>query len=162
MDPIIIKLLAAVVLGFVLTAALGKVVIPAREAMVSAEKTPGKGFDNTFCGAALELADGRIVTGRNSKLLHAASSCILNAVKLLANLPDNLTLLSPEVIKAVASLKQDVYHNKGISLDLSETLTALSVSSPSNPAAKLALDELTKLKKLVKENNYEAYYAAYP
>jgi uncharacterized protein (UPF0371 family) len=86
------------------------------------------------------------VTGRNSKLLHAASSCILNAVKLLANLPDNLTLLSPEVIKAVASLKQDVYHNKGISLDLSETLTALSVSSPSNPAAKLALDELKKLK----------------
>ncbi len=123
-----------------------KVVSPARDAMASAEKTPGKGFDNIFCGAALELADGRIVTGRNSTLLHAASSCILNAIKLLANLPDNLTLLSPEVIKAVSSLKQDVYHNKGISLDLSETLTALSVSSPSNPAAKLALEELTKLK----------------
>ena len=105
-----------------------------------------KGFDNIYCGAALELADGRIVTGRNSTLLHAASSCILNAIKLLAKLPDNLTLLSPEVIKAVASLKQDVYNNKGISLDLSETLTALSVSSPSNPAAKLALDELSNLK----------------
>ncbi len=123
-----------------------RVVEPARAAMAAAEKQPGKGSGNIFCGAAIELPDGRIVTGKNSPLLHAASSCVLNAVKILANLPDNLTLLSPEVIKAVANLKQEIYHSKGISLDLSETLIALSVSSPSNPAARLALDELRNLR----------------
>ena len=122
------------------------VVSPARNAMLAAEKDPRKGSDNIYCAAAIELPDGRIVTGKNSPLLHAASSCILNAVKVLAELPDQLTLLSPDVIRAVSNLKQNIYRNSLVSLDLTETLTALSVSSPSNPAASLALSKLDALR----------------
>ena len=121
------------------------VVAPARKAAKEAEKQKGKGRDNIFCAAALKLPDGRIVTGKNSPLLHAASCCILNAIKLLANLPDDLLLLSPELIASMAELKQDILHNREISLDLAETLTALSVSTPSNPAAKLAMKKLSLL-----------------
>ena len=122
-----------------------RVVAPAREAAKDAESQPGKGSENVFCGAALELEDGTIITGKNSPLLHAASSCILNAIKHLAGLPDGLHLLSPEVIDSVSKLKRDVLHNKQISLTLVETLTALSVSVPSNPAASLAMEMLSKL-----------------
>ncbi len=121
------------------------VVAPARKAAAAAEKQPGKGSGGVFCGAALELEDGTIITGKNSPLLHAASSCILNAIKHLAGLPDGLHLLAPEVIDSVSKLKRDVLHNKQISLTLVETLTALSVSVPSNPAASMAMEMLSKL-----------------
>ena len=121
------------------------VVAPARKAAKEAEKQKDKGRDNVFCAAALKLPDGRIVTGKNSPLLHAASCCILNAIKVLANLPDDLMLLSPEVISSLAELKQNIFHNREISLDLGETLTALTVSMPSNPAARLAMQKLSML-----------------
>ena len=123
------------------------VVIPARNAAAAAAKKPGKfGNGNIFCGAALELADGTIITGKNTPLMHAASSCIINAIKHLAQLPDDLHLLSRQVIESVGKLKQEVFAEKQISLTLSETLTALSVSTPSNPAAALALAQLEKLR----------------
>ena len=122
-----------------------EVVVAARKAAEEAKDTPGKGSGNVFCGAALELADGTIITGKNSPLLHAASSCVLNAVKFLAGLPDELLLLSPDVIDSVSRLKRDVLKNKQLSLALGETLTALSVSVPSNPAARMAMEQLSKL-----------------
>ena len=122
------------------------VVTPCRNAAAQAAKQPGKGNLNVFCAAALQLPDGQIVTGKNSPLLHAASCCILNAIKILAHLPDDLLLLSPELIDSLADLKKNIFHNDQISLDLGETLTALSVSCPQNPAAKLALSKLALLK----------------
>ena len=122
-----------------------KVVAAARQAAKEAESIPGKGSDNIFCGAAIELADGTIITGKNSPLLHAASSCILNAVKYLAGLPDDLPLIAPEIIDSLGKLKRDVLKNKQLSLAVGETLTALSVSVPSNPAACLAMKQLAKL-----------------
>ncbi|HQG13545.1 MAG TPA: DUF1846 family protein, partial [bacterium] len=53
----------------------------------------GKGNENVFCGAAIELPDGSIITGKNSSLMHASSSLILNSVKHLAKIPDNMHLL---------------------------------------------------------------------
>ena len=64
-----------------------KVVLPAREAAQEAEKS-GKGNEGIFCGAAIELENGTIITGKNSPLMHASSSLILNAAKHLAGLPD--------------------------------------------------------------------------
>ena len=122
-----------------------KVVAAARQAAKEAESIPGKGSDNIFCGAAIELADGTIITGKNSPLLHAASSCVLNAVKYLAGLPDDLPLIAPEIIDSLGKLKRDVLKNKQLSLAVGETLTALSVSVPSNPAACLAMKQLAKL-----------------
>ena len=99
-----------------------------------------------FCGAALELPDGTIITGKNSQLLHAATSCVLNAIKYLAELPHDLHLLPQLVIDSVGKLKQQLYQDQRISLTLNEALIALSVSEPSNPAAQLAMSKLPLLK----------------
>ena len=77
--------------------------------------------------------------------MHAASSLILNAIKQLAEIPDKIHLLSPETIDSIASLKKDILNAKNVSLDLDETLIALSVSASRNPTSKLALEQLKKL-----------------
>ena len=75
---------------------------------------------------------------------------VLNSItwsrKYLAKLPKDLKLLSPQVIDSLSHLKHDVFRSNQISLGLTETLTALSVSGPSNPAADLALRRLGELK----------------
>ena len=123
-----------------------RVVPPARKAAKDAERDKAKGNDGIFCGAAIELPDGTIITGKNSPLLHAATSCVINAIKHLAQLPDKLQLLSPQVIDSVGVLKREVFHEKNLSLALSDALTALSVSAPANPAASLAIAQLPLLK----------------
>ena len=102
----------------------------------------GKGSDGFFCGAAIELKDGRIVTGKNSPLMHAASSLVLNAVKLLANIPETIHLLPTNVTRSLSHFKTDVLKGKVTSLDLEETLIALSISALMNPAAEAAIERL--------------------
>jgi uncharacterized protein (UPF0371 family) len=124
-----------------------RVVLAARQASAAAhsQKPEQKGDRNVFVGAAIELPDGRIVTGANSPLLHAASSLVLNAVKHLAEIPHKLHLLSPRIIESIAHLKQDLLRRKSISLDLDETLVALSIASTTNPTAEMAMAQLGKL-----------------
>lgn len=122
-------------------------VLAARQAAAraQAEGSPDKGYKNVYCGAALLLQDGRTITGTNSPLMHAASSVVLKAIKDLADLPNRLHLLSPNIIHSVAKLKQDILRRKSVSLDLDETLIALSIASTTNPTAALAMEQLTKL-----------------
>jgi uncharacterized protein (UPF0371 family) len=120
------------------------VVVPAREAVEDARRR-GKGNEGVFVGAALELHDGRIVTGSNSPLMHAASSLVLNAVKTLAGIPDSIPLLTPAIIGSVAALKKDILGARTVSLDLSEVLICLSLNAPANPMAHLALEKLKEL-----------------
>ncbi|MFH1440963.1 MAG: DUF1846 domain-containing protein [Candidatus Omnitrophota bacterium] len=114
----------------------------------SAEEAELKNKDNllVFCAAAIELKDGRIITGKNSKLMHAASSFILNAVKVLANIPDEILLLSPHIINQISKLKQVILEEESASLDLEETLIALSISATTNHTAELAMKKLMELK----------------
>jgi len=121
------------------------VVIPAREAAKDA-KEEGKGNQGVYCGAAIQLSDGTIIQGKNSALMHAASSLILNATKHLAGLPDNMHLLPKNIIDSVTYLKRDILDGKMASLDLEETLIVLGISSLSNPAAQMALENLKHLK----------------
>lgn len=121
------------------------VVTPAREAALAAATTKGKGNDGFYCGAALLLPDGAVITGKNSSLMHASSSCILNAVKKLAKIPDSEMLIAPDVINSVAMLKRNILKSRRVSLDLDETLIALSVSTTTNPTAKQAMSQLRKL-----------------
>ncbi|MFC2134909.1 DUF1846 domain-containing protein [Bacteroidota bacterium] len=121
-----------------------KVVAPARKAAEEAE-LKGKGNNGVFCGAAIQLMDGTLVTGKNSPLLHSAAALILNATKLLADLPDNLDLIPKNVIDSITYLKKDVLNGKMVSLDVEETLIALSISAISNPAAKMAVEKLKEL-----------------
>jgi uncharacterized protein (UPF0371 family) len=120
------------------------VVLPARNAAREAEVT-GKGNAGTYCGAAVQLQDGTIITGKNSPLMHASSSMILNATKHLAGLPDAMCLIPQNIIDSVTYLKKDILNSKMISLDMDETLIALGISALSNPAAKMALEKLTLL-----------------
>ncbi len=121
-----------------------KVVLPARKAAEEA-KSGKKGDKGIFCGAALELHDGTIVTGRNSELFHAAGAVVLNAAKLLAGIPDRIHLLPPAVTASIRALKRDVLGRRSESLNLDETLIALSVSAATNPAAQAAMESLKEL-----------------
>jgi len=122
-----------------------KVVIPAREAAANAEKA-GKGHDGIFCGAAIQLSDGTIISGKNSPLMHASSSLILNAAKHLAGLPENMYLIPGNIIESVTYLKKNILEGKMVSLDVDETLIVLGISALSNPAAKMALENLKRLR----------------
>ncbi|MCX5681157.1 MAG: DUF1846 domain-containing protein [Candidatus Omnitrophica bacterium] len=121
-----------------------KVVQSARQAASDAEKS-GKGNKGIYCGAAIELKNGRIVTGKNSSLMHAASSLVLNVLKELADIPDKIPLLSKNTIDSISSLKKDILKMKTLSLDLDETLISLSINATTNPASQLALEKLTEL-----------------
>jgi uncharacterized protein (UPF0371 family) len=121
------------------------VVEPARRAAAEAQ-AKGKGNEGIFCGTAVRLPDGTVVTGKNSPQMHAAASLVLNAAKQLAGLPDQLHLLSPAVIEAIANLDRHILKKTAVSLDLAETLVALSVSATTNPTAKLALEQLKHLR----------------
>lgn len=121
------------------------VVGPAHKASAEAQET-NKGSEGIYCGAAISLKDGQIVTGSNSPELHAASSLILHAIKHIADIPPKIKLLPSNIIESVRNLKTEVLNEKNISLDLEESLIALSISATTNPAAKLAMEALKELK----------------
>jgi uncharacterized protein (UPF0371 family) len=121
-----------------------RVVAPARRAALEAQRQ-GKECDGVSCGAAIELEDGTIITGKSSPLMRAASSLILNATKHLAGIPDSIHLLPPNIIESLSHLNKDVLNAKVVSLDLGETLIALSISAAVNPAAQAAIEKLKDL-----------------
>jgi uncharacterized protein (UPF0371 family) len=121
------------------------VVAPARNAADEGE-AQGRGNEGVFVGAALALPDGSIVTGKNSPLMHASSALILNAIKRLTDLPDDLPLLPENVIASIEHLKADTLNMDRLSLDLDETLIALSISATANPAAAKAMERLGDLR----------------
>jgi len=121
------------------------VVLPARRA-ADAAGPGGKGNEGIFCGAALELPDGTVVTGENSPTMHAAACLILNTAKRLAGIPPGLDLLPKSIIESLTHLKRDVLEGKRLSLDLEETLIALSISGTTNPAALASLEKLKEVR----------------
>jgi uncharacterized protein (UPF0371 family) len=122
-----------------------RVTVAARRAAEEARQS-GKGNEGVYCGAALELADGTLMMGKNSPLMHAASSVVLNAIKHLARLPDTMHVLSPSITQSIGKMKKDILKGKTESLNLDETLIALSISSTTNPAAQAAMDQLQALR----------------
>ena len=96
--------------------------------------------------AAMELPDGTIVVGKTSALLGASSALLLNALKVLANLPEELHMISPAAIEPIQHLKVDHLGNRNPRLHTDETLIALSISAATNPTAELAMEQLSKLR----------------
>ena len=96
--------------------------------------------------AAMELPDGTIVTGRTTDLLGASSALLLNALKNLSNLPDDMHLMSPVVLDPIQHLKVAHLGNRNPRLHTDETLIALSICAATNPLAELAMEQLSKLK----------------
>ena len=96
--------------------------------------------------AAMELADGRLITGKTSDLLGASAALILNATKALAGIDKEVHLISPTVIEPVQTLKTRYLGSTNPRLHTDEILIALSMSAALNERAKLALDQLPKLR----------------
>ena len=96
--------------------------------------------------AAMELPDGRIITGKTSELLGASSALILNALKELAGIDHDKHVISPEALRPIQTLKTEYLGSKNPRLHSDETLIALSISAADNEDAKLALQQIPKLK----------------
>ena len=96
--------------------------------------------------AAMELADGRLITGKTSDLLGASAALILNATKALAGIDKEIHLISPTVIEPVQTLKTKYLGSTNPRLHTDEILIALSMSAALNERARLALDQLPKLR----------------
>ena len=96
--------------------------------------------------AALELPDGHIVTGKTSELLGASSALLLNALKELAGIDHSKHVISPEALRPIQALKTEYLGSRNPRLHSDETLIALSISAADNEDAKLALQQIPKLK----------------
>lgn len=121
------------------------VVEPARKAARDALSDETKGNEGIYCGAAIQLKDGTIVTGSNSPMMHAASSLIIKAIKHLAEIPARIDLLPSNIIESLRNFKTDILGERSVSLDLEEALVALSISATTNPAAQIALEKIRDL-----------------
>ena len=96
--------------------------------------------------AAMELPDGRIITGKTSDLLGASAALLLNALKALAGIDDALHLIAPEVIDPIQHLKVDHLGNRNPRLHTDEVLIALSISAATDPTAEKAMEQLSNLR----------------
>ena len=114
------------------------VAVKARE---KAKKTGREAF-------AIRLESGEIITGKKSDLLSAPSAAILNALKKLGKLDDDLLLISPHIIEPVSNLKTKSLGGKETSLSANEMLIALSISGTTNPLSHMAIEQIGKLKGL--------------
>ena len=97
---------------------------------------------------AIELPSGEIVTGKSSKLLGASAAAILNALKSLAGIDDEICLISPHVLEPIQDLKTNNFGNHNPRLHIDETLIALAMSATTDPIAKKAFKKLGELKNL--------------
>lgn len=98
--------------------------------------------------AAIELLDGRIITGKTSHLLGASASLLLNALKELGGIPHPIHVISPEAIEPIQKLKTAYLGSHNPRLHTDEVLIALSISAVSSQDARLAMEQLSKLKGL--------------
>ncbi len=95
--------------------------------------------------AAMELNDGRIVTGKTSSLLGASAALLLNAVKACGEIPHNVHVIAPSAIEPIQTLKTNYLGSRNPRLHTDEVLIALSVSAATDPMAEKALAQLPKL-----------------
>ena len=113
-----------------------RAVVPA--ALARAEETGAP-------AVAMELPDGTIVTGKTSSLLGASSACLLNALKRLGVIPEDVLLISPNIIEPIQHLKVEHMGNHNPRLHTDEVLIALSICAVTDPNAEKAMDQLASL-----------------
>lgn len=96
--------------------------------------------------AAIELPDGQLVTGKTSELLGASSALLLNALKTLAGIDDEIELISPAILEPIQRLKTTHFGNRNPRLHTDEALIALSICAPQDDRAELAMQQIDKLR----------------
>ena len=95
---------------------------------------------------ALILHDGNVITGKTTNVLAAASCLILNCVKKLAGIPDDIHLISPSVLEPMLMLKEKILYDRNPLLSLEEVLNALSICAATDPSAEKCLFKLQELR----------------
>lgn len=107
---------------------------------------PARNKGKNGIGSALELPNGTIITAKGSQLINASAALILNSIKVLAGIPDDLDLISSSILETIIQLKSNILNNNNPKLDIEEVLIALSISSNTNPTSKKAYEMLPDLK----------------
>ena len=105
-----------------------------------------KSAQNGCPAMALILHDGRVITGKTTQVLAAASTLVLNCVKQLAGLPDDIHLIAPHVLEPMMMLKEKILLDKTPLLSLQEVLNALSICAATDPCAERGLLQLKHLR----------------
>lgn len=123
-----------------------------RQADVTPELCPAiplaldKAAETGAPAGAMTLPDGRLVTGKTSSLLGASASMLLNALKLVGGINDELDLISDQVIKPISALKTEHLGHRNPRLHSDEVLLALAISALTNPLAERAQKQLGRLR----------------
>lgn len=121
-----------------------KVVMPARQRSAELKE---KSCKNEICPAvALELHDGTILTGKGTDIMNGTAAVVLNAVKYLANISDEIHLISPVILEPIINLKSKTLGIQNPVLSCEEVLIALSICAATNPTAQAAMEKLPMLK----------------
>ncbi len=120
-----------------------KVIIHARD-YAEKKRSMGSKYENVVV-MAIELKDGSFVTGRSSKRMVAAAAAVMNAIKNLSHMKDEIHLIEPNVFKTLQHLKANILKNEKSSLNLEEILSALTISATTKPCVETAVDKLTLL-----------------
>jgi len=105
-----------------------------------------KGKESNEPCVAIALPDGKLITGKTSSLLGASSAALLNALKYLAGLDDELLLISPTEIEPIQKLKVGYLGNENPRLHTDEVLIALAISSAKSTDAERVLSQLQNLR----------------
>lgn len=122
-----------------------RVVAPARERATRLKKSTSN-KNEIFSAVAIELQNGTIQTGKASDAMDASAAAILNSIKYLANISDDIHLISPVILEPIRALKYQTLGNDHPALGCEEILIALSICAATNPTAQVALNKLAELK----------------
>ena len=109
-------------------------------------KATNKAHETGEPAMALELPDGRIVTGKTSSLFGPSAATIINAIKALAGIDKDVHLIEPEYVKPIQELKVNNLGNRNPRLHSDEVLIALAIVAKTNKAAEAAMAQLVNLK----------------
>ncbi len=96
--------------------------------------------------AAIQLPDGRIITGKATRLMSASSGAVLNAIKVMADIPKEVLLMSPQILEPVLKLKLDLLRSHSSVLKVDDVLTALYICAATNETAAAAVSQLPRLR----------------
>ena len=95
---------------------------------------------------AIQLPNGKMITGKESKLLSASSAAIINVLKEINKIPDEVYLLSPSILEEIFKTKQHTSYRTSYCLNVQEVLIALSICSSTNPIIEKMISKINELR----------------
>ena len=122
-----------------------KITIDERPVIAAAKDKTAK---TTVPAFALELTKNKIVVGKETDVLTAPASCIINTIKSLAKISDEIHLLSPTVLEPMINIKKEFYGDNNAKLNLQDVISGLSILAPTNPTVEIALTKIKNLRGL--------------